>query len=151
MSWYRAPLWDLRPDIISCQNVAVWNLQSCIYWAPSTTRGRVCNLECNHSIVRVTQNPKPYYTVPFETLPTWRARFPYLYPPGTECPSYTPGHWVPFKIVCDEFIPAWARWGPSSTEASSQPQLLRTETKQCVQEETFTQASIMSWRIINVS
>jgi hypothetical protein len=23
MSWYRVPLWDLRPDIISCRNVAV--------------------------------------------------------------------------------------------------------------------------------
>jgi hypothetical protein len=27
MSWYRAPLWDLRLDIISCRNVAVWNLR----------------------------------------------------------------------------------------------------------------------------
>jgi hypothetical protein len=26
--------------------------------------------------------------------PTWRARFPYLCPPGTGWPSYTPGHWV---------------------------------------------------------
>jgi hypothetical protein len=57
MPWYRAPLWDLRPDIISCRNVAVWNLRSCIYWAPCLTRGRVCNLQCNHSIVRVAQNP----------------------------------------------------------------------------------------------
>jgi hypothetical protein len=42
MSWYWAPLWDLRPDITSCRNVAVWNLRSCIYGAPSLTRGRVC-------------------------------------------------------------------------------------------------------------
>jgi hypothetical protein len=28
ISWYRAPLWDLRPDITSCRNVAVWNLRS---------------------------------------------------------------------------------------------------------------------------
>jgi hypothetical protein len=42
MSWYRAPLWDLRPDITSCRNVAVWNLRSCICGAPSLTRGRVC-------------------------------------------------------------------------------------------------------------
>jgi hypothetical protein len=28
--------------------------------------------------------------------PTWRARSPYLYPPGTGWPSYTPRHWVPF-------------------------------------------------------
>jgi hypothetical protein len=85
MSWYRVPLWDLWPDIISCRNVAVWNLRSCIYWAPSLTRGRVCNLHCNHSIVRVAQNPKLYFTVSSETHPTWRARFPYLYPPGTGC------------------------------------------------------------------
>jgi hypothetical protein len=60
MSWYRVLLWNLRLDIISCRNVAVWNLRSCIYWAPSLTRGRVCNLQCNHSIVRVAQNPKSY-------------------------------------------------------------------------------------------
>jgi hypothetical protein len=91
MSWYRAPLWDLRPGIISCRNVAVWNLRSCIYGAPSLTWGRVCNLWCNHSMVRVAQNPKPYFTVSSVTPPTWRARFPYLCPPGTGWPSYTPG------------------------------------------------------------
>jgi hypothetical protein len=95
MYWYRVPLWDLRPDIISCRNV-VWNLRSCIYGAPSLTRGRVCNLQCNHSIVRVAQNPKPYFTLSSETPPIWRVRFPYLYPPRTGWPSYTPGHWVLF-------------------------------------------------------
>jgi hypothetical protein len=34
MSWYRAPLWDLRPDITSCRNVAVWNFRSCFYGGP---------------------------------------------------------------------------------------------------------------------
>jgi hypothetical protein len=29
--------------------------------------------------------------------PTLRARSPYLYPPGTRWPSYTPRHWVPFS------------------------------------------------------
>jgi hypothetical protein len=95
MSWYRAPLWDLRPDIISCRNVVVRNLRYCICGAPSLTRGRVCNLQCNYSMVRVTHNPKPYFTVSSETPPTWRVRFPYLYPPRTGWPSYTPGHWVP--------------------------------------------------------
>jgi hypothetical protein len=33
-----------------------------------------------------------FYCVRFETPPTWRARFPYLYPPGTGCPGYTPRH-----------------------------------------------------------
>jgi hypothetical protein len=39
MSWYRAPLWDLRPDITSCRNFAVWNLRSCFCGVPSLTRG----------------------------------------------------------------------------------------------------------------
>jgi hypothetical protein len=52
MSRYRAPLWDLRPDIISCRNVAVWNLRSYICGAPSLTRGRICNLQCNQSMIR---------------------------------------------------------------------------------------------------
>jgi hypothetical protein len=38
-------------------------LLSEIYGAPSLTRGRVCNLQCNHSMVRVAQNPKPFFTV----------------------------------------------------------------------------------------
>jgi hypothetical protein len=56
MSWYRAPLWDLRPDIISCRNVAVWNLRS---W----------------SMVRVAQNP--YHTL------LSHLRLPQPGPPGS--------------------------------------------------------------------
>jgi hypothetical protein len=52
--------------------------------------------QSNHTLAEVPQNSCPYFTVSFETPPTWRARFPYLYPPGTGWPSYTPGHWVPF-------------------------------------------------------
>jgi hypothetical protein len=37
-----------------------------------------------------------FYCLRFETLSTWRARSPYLYPPGTGWLSYTPRHWVPF-------------------------------------------------------
>jgi hypothetical protein len=31
-----------------------------------------------------------FYCLRFETSPTWRVRSPYLYPPGTGWPSYTP-------------------------------------------------------------
>jgi hypothetical protein len=120
MSWYRIPLRDLWPDIISCRNVAVWNLRSCIYWEPSLTRRRVCNLQCNHSIVWVAQNPKPCFTVSYETPPTWRARFPYLYSPGTGWSNYIPGHWVPFtSCLTTHLLPlAGLRWrysNPSPT------------------------------------
>jgi hypothetical protein len=38
-----------------------------------------------------------FYYLRFKTPPTWRASSPYLYPPGTEWPSYTPRHLVPFS------------------------------------------------------
>jgi hypothetical protein len=37
-----------------------------------------------------------FHCLRFETPATWRARSPYLYPPGTGWPSYTLRHWVPF-------------------------------------------------------
>jgi hypothetical protein len=52
--------------------------------------------QSSHSWVEVPQNSRPYFIVSFETPPTWRARSPYVYPPGTGWPIYTPGHWVPF-------------------------------------------------------
>jgi hypothetical protein len=72
-----------------CLKFAVLHL-----WAPSLTRGRVCNLQCNHSMILVAQNPYPYFTGSSEILPTWTARFSYLYTPGTGWPSHIPGHWV---------------------------------------------------------
>jgi hypothetical protein len=53
--------------------------------------------QSNHSWVQVPQNSRPYFTFSYETLPTWKARSPYLYLPGTGWPSYTLGHWVPFS------------------------------------------------------
>jgi hypothetical protein len=42
------------------------------------------------------QSSHSWAEVSSETPPTWRARFLYLYPPGTGWPSYTPGRWVNF-------------------------------------------------------
>jgi hypothetical protein len=77
-------------------------LRVCYFVAPSRQRGRVCNLLYNcfwafpeQSLFgRCPAELRPYFTVSSETPPTWRARSPYLYPPGTGWPSYTPGHWV---------------------------------------------------------
>jgi hypothetical protein len=45
MSWYRAPLWDLRPNITSCRNVTVGNLRSCFeVWSYFTTDGQSVNM-----------------------------------------------------------------------------------------------------------
>jgi hypothetical protein len=78
-------------------------LRLCYFVAPSLTGGRVCNLlvqlllgacQSSHSWVEVPQNSRPYFIVSSETPSTWRARFPYLYPPETGWPSYTPGQWI---------------------------------------------------------
>jgi hypothetical protein len=52
---------------------------------------------------------------------TWKARSPYLYPPGTGWPSYTPRHWVLFSsppMTCRpmvEVVQPASTWGrPSS-------------------------------------
>jgi hypothetical protein len=70
----------------------------CYFVAPSLTRGRVCNLLL--LLVLASSDPRdsrPHFIVPIlETPPTWRVRSPYLYPPGTGWPSYTPRHWVSF-------------------------------------------------------
>jgi hypothetical protein len=42
-------------------------------------------------------SPATFYCLRFETPPTWRTRSPYLYPPGTGWPSYTPRHRVHFS------------------------------------------------------
>jgi hypothetical protein len=79
-------------------------LRVCYFVAPSLTRRRVCKLLYNcfwtlpeQSLLgRVPQNSRPYFIVSFAAPPTWRARFPYLYPSGTGWPSYSLGHWIPF-------------------------------------------------------
>jgi hypothetical protein len=52
MPWYRASLWDLRPDITSCLKFSVLFL-----WGALSDGGRVSSLQCSHSMVRVAQNP----------------------------------------------------------------------------------------------
>jgi hypothetical protein len=37
-----------------------------------------------------------FHLLNYKTLPTWRNRLVYLYPPGLRWPSYNPGHWIPF-------------------------------------------------------
>jgi hypothetical protein len=84
--------------------ISIRQLRLCYFVAPSLTRGRVCNLLSNffwalpeQSLLgRSPAELMTIFTVSSETLPAWRARSPYLYPPGTGWPSYTPGHWVPF-------------------------------------------------------
>jgi hypothetical protein len=87
-----------RDQFFFLLNIFFRQLRVCYFVAPSLTRGRVCNL----LLPLVLSSAVPwvwrlYFIVPMlETTPTWSARSPHLYPPGTGWPRYTPGHWVPF-------------------------------------------------------
>jgi hypothetical protein len=62
MSWRRAYSGTCDQILL-----AVGKLRSCFCGASSLMRGRVCSLQCNHSIVLVAQKPQPYFTVSSET------------------------------------------------------------------------------------
>jgi hypothetical protein len=99
LSCNQAPIWDLRPDFYYCQTVArllMWGALSdertgLLFTIAAGPRQR------SHSQIRLPQDSWPrFYCLKFETPPTWRARSPYLYHPGTRWPNYNPRHWVPF-------------------------------------------------------
>jgi hypothetical protein len=54
----------------------------------------------------------------FETPLNWRTRFPYLYPPGTRWPSYTPRHWVSLSSPPTTRRPTVEVFDPASARAS---------------------------------
>jgi hypothetical protein len=51
------------------------------------------------SQVQVSRDSTVFYSLRFETTPTWRATSPYLYPPRTGWSSFTPRHWVSFSSL----------------------------------------------------
>jgi hypothetical protein len=84
---------------------SVWQLRVSWRGAPSLTRRWVCNLLVQllwalpeHSLSGPsTSEPRPYFTVSFETPPTWRARSLYSYPPET-------GSLVTTRPLCSLFV-----------------------------------------------
>jgi hypothetical protein len=59
-----------------------------------------------------------FYCLRFETPPIWRARSPYLYPPGRGWPSYAPRHWVPFSSPPTTLRDTVELFHPASTRNS---------------------------------
>jgi hypothetical protein len=98
LSWCQAPICGLRPDFCYCQTVACcwcgtlsWQeesvVYSCCWFSPAQSLLGLSPV----GLVTI------FYCLRFETPATWRTRSPYLYPPGTGWPSYTPTHWVPIS------------------------------------------------------
>jgi hypothetical protein len=77
---------------------SVWHFRVSWCGAPSLMRDAIASGSCqkSHSWVQVPQNSGPYFTASYVNPPTWRAKCPYLYPPGTRWPSHLPGTGFPF-------------------------------------------------------
>jgi hypothetical protein len=97
-SWRQAP-WDSRPVILfSNWTLLIIDLMQHPLWRED---GSVVYNCCWSSPAQSFSGQSPaglmniFYCLKFETPPTWRTRFPYLYSPGTRWPSYTPRPWVP--------------------------------------------------------
>jgi hypothetical protein len=71
------------------------------YVTSSPMRVWVCRLQLLWpSPAELFSGPSPaFYCLRLETPPTWKAMSPYLFPPATGWPSYTPRHWVPFSSL----------------------------------------------------
>jgi hypothetical protein len=93
----------LRPTT----RILIFQLNTCDYsrYITSSLRRRcVCRLQLLLVLASAvilgsesSGNHDQIYYLRFETPPTWRARSPYLYRPGTGWPSYNRRHWVPFR------------------------------------------------------
>jgi hypothetical protein len=107
---------------------------------PSLTRVRVCRLQfLLASPAQSFSGPNPaglmiiFYCLRFEPPPTWRSIFPYLYPPETEWPSYSPRHWILFSSPPSIRRAKVALFEPASTPG---PQVLSGGSSEVVLERT---------------
>jgi hypothetical protein len=83
---------------------SIWRLRISWCEVSSLTREWVCNFlvqlllgRASHFRAQVPRNSWLYFTASSQTPPTWRARFPYLYPLGTGWPVIPPGTGFPFR------------------------------------------------------
>jgi hypothetical protein len=107
----------LRPST----RIFIFQLYTCgysPYVTSSLMKGWVCPLPLLLRL-RSKSHGTTFYYLRFETPPTWRARPPYLYPPGTGCPSYTIRYWLPFSLPSTTLRATVEVFNPASTREES--------------------------------
>jgi hypothetical protein len=99
LSWCQAPIWGLRPDFYLSESCGFVDVGRSLW----RKNGSAVYNSCWSSPAQSFLGQSPavlgtiFYSLRFETPPTWRARPPYLYPSGTGWPGYTPRNWIPFS------------------------------------------------------
>jgi hypothetical protein len=103
-SWRQAP-WDSRPAFFFLLNACGHSP----YVTSSLTRGWVCRLQLllvlASAVILVSEFRGAHDGTLLSQIrdpSTWRAKSPYLCPPGIRWPRYIHRHWVPYQ-------PQWAR------------------------------------------
>jgi hypothetical protein len=102
LSWSQAPIWGSDQIFIT-----FGHLRSSCWGASSLRRWRVCNLLVQFAVILwpksrrthyhiLLSHVRPYFTVSYETPPTFRARSLYLYSPGTGGLVISPDTGFPF-------------------------------------------------------
>jgi hypothetical protein len=84
-------------------------------------------------------------------FPTWRARHPYLYPPGTGWPSYTSRHRVPSSSPPSTRRATVDVYEPASTPAALSPSLSLKAPARTAQKNLFHYCVFFRCRGNNVS
>jgi hypothetical protein len=100
LSWSKAPT---RAQYQIFNTVSQQRVSWC--GVHSLTRGQVCSVQMLLVLVRAvvlgSESRGTHDNVLLSQIrdfPNWRDRSPYLYPPGTGWPSFTPSQWVPFSL-----------------------------------------------------
>jgi hypothetical protein len=77
LSWNKAPIWDLRPDLYYCQTVAGLLIWSALSAERTGLSFRIAAgpRQRNHSRVRVPWDLPPYFSVSFSSPPATRRAF----------------------------------------------------------------------------
>jgi hypothetical protein len=94
-------------------------------------RSWICHIQLLMGLAISGPNPAElmtiFYSLRFETPPTWRARSLYLYPPRTRCSVYSPKHWLHFsssptarRATVEVFEPTWTEQSNSLLPATTQ-------------------------------
>jgi hypothetical protein len=83
-----------------------------------------------------------FYWFRFESPPTWRARSPYIYTPGTRWPSYSPRHWVPFSSPPTTRRATVAVFEPASTR---EHHVLAGGSSEIASERTQQKTPFLCW------
>jgi hypothetical protein len=100
LSWNKPPIWGLRPDFLLLSDNCGFADVGCSLGRKSVSAVYNC---CWPSPAQSFSGPSPaglvtvFCTLRFEITPTWKARSPYLYTPGTGWSSYTSRYWVIFS------------------------------------------------------